>query len=132
MGRGKKPEQAQGPVIRNPFAVIPVQPENVDQQQDSHGMIHLRLRIEPQGFARKVGRLLRYDFTRKIELDEYGTLFYSNVDGKTTLETIVQKMAVKLGVERKQAEEAVLLFTKKLMTMNMIALKVPENAQIRP
>jgi len=129
MGSRKAEQPAQRPEIRDPFAVIPVQPENVDQQRDSHGMIHLRLRIEPQGLAKTIAKLLRYDYARKIELDEYGTLYYSQVDGRTTLDAIVNAMAKKLGVERKEAEEAVVLFTKKLMTMNMIALKVPGSAQ---
>jgi len=128
MAKANKPT---GPVVRDPFAVIPVQPDNVDQRRDSRGMIHLRLRIEPEGFAKKVADLLRYDYSRKIELDEYGTYYYSLVDGETPLSVFVDKMAEKLQVERKQAEEAVVLFTKKLMTMNMIALKVPENAQQR-
>jgi hypothetical protein len=121
--------QSDGPVIRDPFAVIPVQPDNVDQRRDSSGMIHLRLRIEPEGLAKKVAEWLRYDYARKIELDEYGTFFYSHVDGQTTLDAIAERLAEKLGVERPEAEEAVILFTKKLMTMNMLALKVPESAQ---
>jgi len=119
----------QGSVISDPFAVIPVQPDNVDQRRDSSGMIHLRLRIEPQGFAKMVARWLRYDYARKIELDANGTFYYGHVDGETTLAMIVDKTIEKLGVERKQAEEAVILFTKKLMMMNMLALKVPESAQ---
>ena len=126
MAKAKKPT---GPVVRDPFAVIPVQPDNVDQRRDSRGMIHLRQRIEPEGFAKKVADFLRYDYARKIELDENGTFYYSLVDGETPLSVFVDKMAEKLEVERKQAEEAVVLFTKKLMTMNMIALKVPESAQ---
>jgi len=124
-----KAAQSQGPVIRDPFAVIPVQPENVDQQRDSSGMIHLRLRMEPQGFAKKVAKWLRYDYARKIELDENGTFYYSHVDGETTLDIIADRLAKKLNVERREAEEAVILFTKKLMTMNMLALKVPASAQ---
>ena len=121
-------KKAQGPVISDPFAVIPVQPENVDQRTDSHGMIHLRLRHEPRGFAKTVARWLRYDYARKIELDEHGSFYYQYVDGRTPLDVIVERMAEHLEVERKEAEEAVVLFTKKLMTMNMIALKVPESA----
>jgi len=119
------------PVIRDPFAAIPVQPENVDQRRDSSGMIHLRLHIERQGVAKKIADWLRYDYSRKIELDENGTFYYSHVDGETPLAVIVEKLTEKLGVEPRQAEEAVILFTKKLMTMNMLALKVPQSAQQR-
>jgi len=126
-----KASQPQRPLIADPFAVIPVQPDDVDQRRDSSGMIHLRRRVEPKGFTKKVADFLRYDYARKIELDENGTFYYSQVDGETPLSVFVDKLAEKLDVERKQAEEAVILFTKKLMTMNMIALKVPESAQQR-
>ena len=120
------------PIVTDPFAVIPVQPENVEQRRDSRGMIHLRLTVAPvSGWGKKLADLLHYDYTRKLELDENGTLYYSLVDGTTTLGVIVERMAAKLGISRKEAEEAVVLFTKKLMTMNMLALKVPEGAQAR-
>ena len=124
-----KVSQPQRPAIADPFAVIPVQPDNVDQRRDTSGKIHLRLRVEPKGFTKKVADFLRYDYARKIELDENGTFYYGFVNGETPLSVMVEKMAEKLGVERAKAEEAVILFTKKLMTMNMIALKVPESAQ---
>lgn len=119
------------PVIADPFAVIPLQPENVEQRRDSHGMIHLRLTIEPTGWGKRLAEMLHYDYSRKLELDENGTFYYSHIDGSTTLETIVERMTAKLGISRQEAEEAVVLFTKKLMTMNMLALKVPEGAQAR-
>ena len=129
MASAKK--QPKGPIIGNPFAAIPVQPENVDLRRDSQGMVHLRLRIEPQGFAKKMAEWLRYDYARKIELDEYGSFYYSQVDGVTPLDHIINSMAEKLGTGRDEAEEAVVLFTKKLMTMNLLALMVPESAQVK-
>ena len=111
----------------DPFTAIPQQPENVDQRRDSQGMIHLRLRIEPQGFAKKIADWLHYDYAQKLELDEYGTFYYSRVDGNATLHDIVEDMAREYADwNRKQVEEAVILFTKKLMTMNMLALRVPQ------
>ncbi|MHB9024595.1 MAG: hypothetical protein ACYC7E_10520 [Armatimonadota bacterium] len=116
------------PTVTDPLAVIPLQPEGVEQKRDSRGMLHLRLHAEPPGLVGKVARWMHYDYTRKVELDEYGTYYYSLIDGQTPLKKIIRKMADYLGVSRDETEKMVILFTKKLMTMNMLALKVPEGA----
>lgn len=122
-----KPES----MIRNPFAVIPVKPADVEIKRDSHGNIHLRLSTKPQGLTGKVADWLRYDYSRRLELDENGTLYYSCVDGETTLDTITNHIAEKLQISRHDAEESVIVFTKKLMTLNLLALIVPEDLMAR-
>ena len=46
-----------------------------------------------------------------------------------TLKVIVDGMVAKTQKSRKEVEEAVILFTKKLMTMNMILLVVPQDGK---
>ena len=41
----------------------------------------------------RVAGWLGYDYSRKLELDEQGTLYYGMVDGNTTLRQIVSRMA---------------------------------------
>lgn len=112
------------PVIRDPFAVVPLLPENVEIRRDSAGNAHLRMRPRLTALRRKVADWLNYDYTRKVELDEAGTLFVGMADGHNRLHDIVDHLVAKSGRERKDVEEGVIIFTKKLMTMNMIALKV--------
>ena len=117
------------PIIKDPFDVIPIQPENVELKRDSHGMIHLRVTHQPpKGFGATVARWLRYDYSHKVELDEYGTFYYSLIDGASTLRAITERMADKLGKPVQETREMVILYTKKLMTINMIMLKVPMQA----
>jgi len=117
------------PVIADPFAVIPIQPDDVAVRRDSRGHIHLR-RLPPlNGLQRRVAGWLGYDYSRKLELDEHGTVYYALVDGSHTLRAIVDRMTATSGRDRKMVEEGVIVFTKKLMTLNMLALKVPEAAQ---
>jgi hypothetical protein len=104
---------------------MPMQPDAVEVKRDSHGMIHLRLSAEPSGLHRYLVRWLRFDPSRKIELDEYGTAYYAHVDGHTSLRRIVEMMTEQFGRSREDTEQAVMLFTKKLMQMQMIQLKVP-------
>lgn len=114
------------PKIRDPFAVVPVRPERVEMRFDSKGNIHLRLHAEPGGNVGEVAKKLGYDYTRKLELDRYGTEYYKCVDGETTLGGIVKVMSKKFKKSRKQMERSVILFTRKLMQMNFIVLRIPD------
>lgn len=116
------------PAIPDPLSVIPIKPDNLEIKYDSLGMMHLRLSQEPTGLLKHVVRWIRYDYSRKVELDEYGTAYYSLVDGKTNLRQIINKMNAKFDKSREEIEQAVILFTKKLMQMQMILLKVPASA----
>ena len=112
------------PVIRDPFAVVPLRSDTVEMRHDSAGCAHLRMRQEPKGLRKKVADMLGYDYTRKVQLDEYGTVFMGMVDGRNRLHDIVDRMVADSGKDRKEVEEGVVVFTKKLMTMDMIVLKV--------
>ena len=117
--------------IADPFGVIPLKPDNVDLKRDSRNMIHLRLNVPVRGLRKWLASHIGYDYTRRVELDENGTLYYGLVDGANSLRVIVDAMAAKSGTDPKEMEQWVVLFTKKLMTMNLIVLKVPPEAQLR-
>jgi len=118
-----------GLVIADPFAVIPIRPDDVVTRQDSRGNIHLRHTPRINGLRRRVADWLGYDYSRKIELDEHGTLYYGLVDGAHTLRAIADRLAADSGRDLKTVEEGVIVFTKRLMTLDMLALKVPKAAQ---
>jgi len=119
------------PAIYNPLLVIPRRPANVEVKRDSRGNIHLRTTDEPTGFAKKVAGWLRYDNTRKIELDEYGTCYFGMIDGRTNLEKIVEAMVRQFDKPREEIAPMVVLFTKQLMTKSFVELIVPEEACTR-
>lgn len=116
------------PKITDPFAVIPMKPDCVETKYDSKGNMHLRLNAEPKGSVGKFARIMGYDYTKKLELDRFGTEYYNCIDGETDLESIIQRMCKTFGRKRRHMEKGVILFTRKLMTMNFIALKIPEQA----
>jgi len=119
------------PIITNRFAVIPFLPTGVEVKRDSRGMIHLRTTIPPPGLAWRIARFFKFNYSRTLELDEHGTYFFSQIDGVTPLSKIITRMATRLEVPREKAEETVILFMKKLMISNMVALQVPEAACAR-
>ena len=129
MKRFGKTIAAPRPIIADPFAVIPIQPNDVAARRDSRGHIHLRRVPRLDGLRRRVAGWLRYDYSRKLELDEHGTQYYGLVDGINTLRVIADYMTAASGRDRKTVEEGVIVFTKKLMIMDMLALKIPEAAR---
>jgi hypothetical protein len=131
MSFGKKKRRTPpGPSIRDPLAVIPLIPPNVEMKHDRQGLLHLRLPLPVKGLKKRLGDWFGCDYTKKFDLDEYGTLYFSLVDGKRTMREIVAAMVKKLGRSRKETEKSVILFTKGLMTRGMIVLQVTPDNQV--
>jgi hypothetical protein len=123
--RNKPPPE---PVIRDPLAVIPVVPPNIDRKLDGRGLCHLRRRLPLEGLRKKIAVRLGFDYSRELALDEEGTLYFRLVDGGRTLRDIAAEMVSESGRSRDDVERAVLFFTKTLMTAELIALRVtPES-----
>ena len=112
--------------IRDPFAAVPLQPDCVEMKYDSLGQVHLRLSVSPTGMKKRIANWLGYDYTKKLQLDEFGSFFYEQIDGQTPLAVIVTRMTLKFDKTREELEGPVILFTKKLMTLHMIALIIPK------
>ena len=110
--------------IRDPLAVIPLAPQNLEQIRDSRGMLCLRLAVPVTGFRKLVADWLGYKYEKKVELDELGTRFYEQVDGHRTLREIADALTGLCGRSREEMRRQVLLFTRALMTRNMILLRV--------
>jgi hypothetical protein len=109
----------------DPFEAVPLVPDDVEVRRDSEGNIHLRRFEKLEGIRARVAAWLHYDCSRKIALDRHGTLYVTLADGTHTLRAIADRMAAESGRPLASVEPGVILFTKKLMTMNLIALKVP-------
>ena len=112
---------------RDPLAAIPLKPENVELREDSSGCLHLRLTPKLGLWQRRIATWLRYDYSRKLELDETGTRYYRLADGTHTLASIIDELAAQLGRDRREVTTMVVTFTKLLMTRNMIVLKIATN-----
>ena len=107
------------------FAAIPVIPEDLEIRRDSDGAVHLRLEAKMGNVRKTLSKWLKQDHSRKLALDETGTIYYNLADGIHPLREIVDAIVEASGNPRKDVEEGIILFTKKLMIMNMIVLKIP-------
>ncbi|MBI2437632.1 MAG: PqqD family protein [Lentisphaerae bacterium] len=110
--------------IRDPLAVIPLTPENVEQKRSSAGTIHLRARVPLKGLRKRVADWLGYEYTKTVALDELGSAFYEQVDGQRSLREIAEAMLKASGRGPRELEEHIVLFTRLLMARNMLVLKV--------
>ena len=108
----------------NPFTAIPLIPPDVEQRLDRHGMLHLR-RLPPlRPLQKRLASWLGHDYRRKLELDEHGALFFRLVDGTRSLRTIADAMAAASHRPQHDVDAGIILFTKKLMTLHMLELKI--------
>ncbi len=113
-----------GAQVYDPLAVVPLTPDNVEQKRDSHGLINLRLNVPVKGLRKSLANWLGYQYTKMVELDEMGSMFYERVDGRRTLRDIAGEMAGKCRRSQDEMNKQVLLFTRTLMSRNMIILRV--------
>ncbi len=121
------------PSSTDPLAAVPLRPGNVELRRDSRGLAQLRLSRAPAGrLTRTVAGWLRHNFTRTVELDEAGTMYFDLVDGKRALREIASALADRTGRPTAEVEAAVTAFTRQLMTKNLIWLKVPAPAPPAP
>lgn len=64
--------------------------------------------------------------TRKIELDEVGTLVWEGCDGETTVTELVRKVAKAYKLPRKESEHSTTLFLKMLAERGVLLMDVSE------
>jgi len=113
------------PTIEDPFAVVPIVPPNVETRTDEKGQLHLRVTPPLSGLKKKLARWMGQDHSHRIALDEHGTQFFQLIDGQRRLRDIADEMTAGSDRSREDVESGVILFTKQLMTRNMIALEIP-------
>ena len=115
-------------IPRDPFDAVPFIPEGVETREDSAGNLQIRVERKLGRMRTKVADWLGQDHSTKVALDEHGTFFVRQIDGERNLRQIVDAMVERSSRERKEVEEGVVIYTKKLMVKNMIALKVRRDA----
>jgi hypothetical protein len=119
------------PASNNPFAACPVQAPFV-QVEENQGRIQVRQTPPPrQGIRAFLARRFSMFPFRVVCLDERGTFYWKQIDGKRTLGEIEQRLRTQYRMEPGQSRDAVVLFTKMLMRRSLIALKLPQPAETR-
>lgn len=115
--------------ISDPLRVAPAAESDVEARSDEKNLLQLRRRFQPTGrLYGWVARRLKYRHDVRVNLDERGTFFWRQMDGNRTLGRIAGALAARFELQAGEAREAVVLFTKMLMTRRLIYLVVPKTS----
>lgn len=91
------------------------------QKEDDGHLMALVPTKRPSGF---LSRFMASTSTRRIRLDEIGAFVIENINGKRTVQEIVDAFAAKYRVNRREAELSMADFLKSLVQRNIIAIGI--------
>jgi hypothetical protein len=110
----------------HPLDAVPLRVPGIESKPDADGSLHLRFRIPPRGTADGwLRNVLRLEPNLKLKLDPKGSEFWGLIDGKGSLREIAASLAQRWECSEQAAGDSVILFTKTLMTRNLVALEIP-------
>jgi hypothetical protein len=111
------------------FAYSPVKNQEVLEEEVEGGVIMLTypLVIRPwlAGLAQRLGLQSREPLTRRLQLDEMGSLTWSLLDGKRTVQDVVDLLCRRYNLNRREAEVATSGFLRELGKRGLIGLRSP-------
>jgi hypothetical protein len=111
------------------FAYCPVKNREVLEERLEGGVMVLTypLVIRPwlAGVAQRLGLQSREPLTRRLQLDEMGSLTWSLLDGKRTVQDVVDSLCRRYKLNRREAEVATTEFLRELGRRGLIGLRSP-------
>ena len=109
----------------DPLAAVPRVAEGVEARPDARDRVQLRKRWRPAtGVRGFLARVLKYEHTSRLDLDEMGSDYWRLVDGRRTLAAIAARLAERRGLGEDECRKAALRFTRSLMLRHFVDLEV--------
>ena len=109
----------------DPFAAVPLIAPDVETRCDERRLVQVRRKLkQKKGFLGALARRLGFDRATKASLDEKGSYFWRQIDGKKDLARIERKLSGHFRIERTESRRAIVQFAKTLMERGLIVLKV--------
>ncbi|MFP4379981.1 MAG: PqqD family protein [Candidatus Sumerlaeia bacterium] len=110
---------------------IPHINEGVEVYTEAKTGYKIRKQIKPEpGISDFLARKLKFRKDIRVDLDQTGTFFWQQIDGKQSLGDIEKKMREKFDLSEQDAKRSVIIFTKGLMLRHLIALQMSEDERI--
>ena len=113
------------------LAARPVLNRLVKVERDAEGNVVLRVPRRDSALVRTVSRAFRISPYRKVALDELGTFVIELCDGQHTVRAVVEKLAERFRLNRREAEVSTSTFLRDLARRSIIGLVV-DGADGRP
>lgn len=111
------------------FACFPVKNRQVLEEKLEGGVVVLTyaLAVRPwlAALTQRLGLQSREPLTRRLQLDEIGSLTWSLLDGKRNVQDVVDFLCRRYKLNRREAEVATSGFLRELGKRGLIALRSP-------
>ena len=111
--------------MADPFDAVPHVAQGVEARADAAGLLQVRRLAPPRrSLLGPLRRALRPPTEGRINLDERGTFFWRQIDGRRNVRAVMRALAKRFGLDRSDARAATILFVKALMLRGLIHLEV--------
>ncbi len=122
----KKPPSALGPPHTDPFLAVAHLDSKAQVRHDSSGHLQIRRPLpERPGPSEFLARALGLRRAVRVNLDERGTFFWRQVDGKRSLGEIETLVRGRYELTAQDSRAATMVYTKALLLRHLIHLELP-------
>ncbi|MCX7916162.1 MAG: PqqD family protein [Verrucomicrobiae bacterium] len=110
----------------DPLAAIPLIAAGVEARMDSRGRMHVRkAQLYSGGWPQRLAYRLGWRADLHVQLDEYGTFYWQQINGENSLGEIAARFAARFGHSLADSRRAVVQFTRDLLDRRLIQLHHP-------
>jgi hypothetical protein len=111
----------------HPLDAIPDVMATVESRTGRDGLVQVRQpRLYTGGLSRRLARLVRWRADVIIQLDEYGSFYWRQINGQRSLDELATQFSERFGRTPEESRRAVLQFTRELLARRLVYLKQPE------
>lgn len=104
------------------YASVPVRNADAGKSEVSNGLVLAIPVKEPEGVWRPLRWLMPFRSTRRVLLDELGTVLFGLCDGKATMKEIIERFATRYRLTFLESRAAVTMYVKKLLQRGAVAV----------
>ncbi len=110
----------------DPMEAIPHITPGAEARADQKGILQVRMELPPKpGIGEFLARHLGMRRSFRLQLDERGSFFWNQIDGKINLKEIEKRLRKQYKIKHEEALKATVIFTKMLMARYVIQLEIP-------
>jgi hypothetical protein len=114
----------------HPLDAVPVIPEEVEHAVDNRSQVQIRRpRPQPEGWRGCLTRRMRFRGDFRLNLDERGSFFWNQIDGRRSLREIALQLRQEYSLGDEESWDTTVKFTQTLMLRGVICLMVPGSTQ---
>ncbi len=122
----RKQKTQRGPPGTDPFLAVAHHDPQAETRQDSRGHLQIRRELpERPGLSEFLARALGFRRAVRVNLDERGTFFWRQLDGKRSLGEIETLLRRHYELTAQDSRAATMVYSKALLLRHLIHLELP-------